>query len=312
MRGWQIVAIAVAVAGIAHAQQVSDPDFDTKVQDPAYALDGPRVAIDEAHRNFHTMAANYRPFAQLLAADGYRVRPSTAPFSAESLANVDVLVVANAVATKAGESAFTDAECDALRDWVRAGGSLLLIADHAPFGSATADLARRFGVEMGQGYVYERQDGRITTQLVFSRANGRLGAHPLLEGRVETERVKLVRAFTGQSLSAPAGAVVLLRLGPTAREAAGTDELNRVAATKPEDPPPAGTKSAAGRAQGLAMSVGKGRIVVLGEAAMLSAQVATVEGPQGKMQIKAGMNVPGTDDRQFALNLMHWLSGAIP
>ena len=38
---------------------------------------------------------------------------------------------------------------------------------------------------------------------------------------------------------------------------------------------------------------------------MLSAQVA---GPQGA---KMGMNVPGTDDRRFALNVLHWLSGAL-
>ena len=36
---------------------------------------------------------------------------------------------------------------------------------------------------------------------------------------------------------------------------------------------------------------------------MLSAQV---NGPQ---RIRMGMNVPGTDNRQFALNIMHWLSG---
>ena len=32
--------------------------------------------------------------------------------------------------------AFTVAECDAVRDWVRIGGSLLLIADHVPWGDA--------------------------------------------------------------------------------------------------------------------------------------------------------------------------------
>jgi hypothetical protein len=60
-----------------------------------------------------------------------------------------------------------------------------------------------------------------------------------------------------------------------------------------------------GRAQGLAFSLGRGRVVVLGEAAMLSAQVfPAADGSQGRM----GMNVPGSDDKQFALNVMHWLS----
>ena len=60
--------------------------------------------------------------------------------------------------------------------------------------------------------------------------------------------------------------------------------------------------SAAGRAQGMAMNFGKGRVVFLGEAAMLSAQLA---GPQ---QRKMGMNYPGSDNRQLALNIVHWLS----
>ena len=38
--------------------------------------------------------------------------------------------------------------------WVRNGGALLLIADHTPFGSAAHDLALRFGVDMGRGYVF--------------------------------------------------------------------------------------------------------------------------------------------------------------
>ena len=65
------------------------------------------------------------------------------------------------------------------------------------------------------------------------------------------------------------------------------------------------TTSAAGRAQGLAFTLGKGRVVVLGEAAELSAQVVGLEGE------KFGMNVPGLDNRQMALNIMHWLSGLL-
>src|SRR4051812_13435152 len=63
--------------------------------------------------------------------------------------------------------------------------------------------------------------------------------------------------------------------------------------------------SAAGRAQGVALAFGAGRVVVLGEAAMLSAQVAELP---GQPTIHMGMNLPGTDDQQFALNVIHWLS----
>lgn len=50
---------------------------------------------------------------------------------------------------------------------------------------------------------------------------------------------------------------------------------------------------------------GKGRVVVLGEAAMLTAQVFR---PPGLM-IRLGMEYPGSDNRQLALNIMHGLSG---
>jgi hypothetical protein len=56
----------------------------------------------------------------------------------------------------------------------------------------------------------------------------------------------------------------------------------------------------AGREQGLALTWGRGRLVVLGEAAMLTAQIAR--------GAKFGMNSPGNDNRQLALNIMHWLS----
>jgi hypothetical protein len=75
--------------------------------------------------------------------------------------------------------------------------------------------------------------------------------------------------------------------------------------TSPEEAPPDHRQiSAAGRAQGLALEFGKGRVVVLGEAAMLTAQVAL-------RGFRFGMNVPGIDNRQLALNIMHWLSGLL-
>ena len=64
-----------------------------------------------------------------------------------------------------------------------------------------------------------------------------------------------------------------------------------------------------GRAQGIAMTFGQGRVVVLGEAAMLSAQVSTRNDPPRTAPM--GMNEPGNDNRQFVLNTLHWLSGLL-
>jgi hypothetical protein len=51
--------------------------------------------------------------------------------------------------------------------------------------------------------------------------------------------------------------------------------------------------------------------VVVGEAAMFSAQLIRYEEDGKTVETKMGMNVPGNDDRQFALNVLHWLSGLL-
>jgi len=65
-------------------------------------------------------------------------------------------------------------------------------------------------------------------------------------------------------------------------------------------------------AQGLAFPFGAGRVVVLGEAGMLTAQIVRFPDQPDRAPYRFGLNTDGHDDRQFALNLMHWLSRLIP
>jgi hypothetical protein len=281
------------------AQQQPDPEFNVSVENPAYKKDGPRVAFDEAHHNFHTTEGRYKPFVDLLLNDGYRVIRSRQPFTKSSLSSFKILVIANALGAEedddegADKSAFTDEEIQAVHDWVKNGGALLLIADHAPFGGAAAALANRFGVEMSKGYTFDPQNSVAgsPSHLIFSRENKLLATHPITEGRGENERINLLRSFTGQSLKGPEDSVAILKLSDGARD---TPDGN-----------PQSAVSAAGRAQAVALKFGKGRVVVQGEAAMLSAQVSGAE------KRPMGMNVPGNDDKQYALNVMHWLSGVL-
>lgn len=314
--------LALAAAGAAFLatapaqaqQQVPDDAFDVTVERPAWSGDGPRVRVDEAHDNFHTVEGRYRTFAQLLRADGYRVESGATPFSAETLAGVDVLVVANAGAAHEPRPGpvFTAAEIEAVAAWVSEGGALLLIADHAPFGAAARDLSLRFGVDMGGGWVFApTPDGAgITSQIDHSRANGRMGDHVILDGRDAAEAVSVVRAFTGQSLSGPEGAAVLLRLPDTAREVqdigALQAALERLGPGGGPEALAATGEAPAGPAQGLAFEVGRGRVAVLGEAGMLTAQ--RVRFDDGQPDLLFGMNTPGNDNRRFALNLMRWLT----
>jgi hypothetical protein len=281
------------------AQQAFDPEFNTSVENPAYKKDGPRVMFDEAHHNFHTTEGRYKPFVDLLLNDGYRVIRNRQPFTKTSLSSYKILVISNALGAEedddegAADSAFTEEECLAVQEWVKSGGALLLIADHAPFGGAAATLASRFGVDMSKGYTFDPQNSVAgsPSHLIFSRENKLLASHPITEGRNEKERVNELRSFTGQSLKGPDGSVGILNLSDTA-----TDSPDFQAQT---------STPATGRSQAVALRFGKGRVVVQGEAAMLSAQIAGAE----KRQM--GMNVPGYDNKQYALNLMHWLSGVL-
>lgn len=285
----------------ATAQQIADPEFKTAVENPSYTKHFPRVLFDEAHENFHTTEGRYKPFADLINSDGYQVVRNRKPFDKGSLANFKILVIANALGAEdiddegADRPAFTEEECDAVRDWVRSGGALLLIADHAPFGAAAENLAKRFGVEFSKGFTFDTQnhvkDRLSPSTLHYSRENKLLLDHPITRGRTAGETVNNVFAFTGQSLKGPEQSFPFLKLGDTARDKVSRDSTTDV--------------SAAGRAQGIAFKFGKGRVVVLGEAAMLSAQVV---GPDKRPM---GMNVPGNDNRQLALNIMHWLSGIL-
>ena len=295
-----LVILAIFLTfSVVQAQQMADSEFSVAIENPAYSKNGPRLLFDEAHNNFHTADGRYKPFADLVFSDGYRLVRNRKPFTKESLSSFKVLVIANALGAEemddegADKPAFTDEECEAVRDWVKDGGGLLLIADHTPFGGAAQTLAKQFGVEMSNSFTHDQANSLKdeSTFLIYSRENKLLGEHPIIEGRDSAERINKVMTFTGQSLKGPADSVALLKLADSAKDVPDREAKTSI--------------SAAGRAQSVALKFGKGRVVVQGEAAMLSAQVA---GPE---KFKMGMNVEGTDDKQFALNIVHWLSGAL-
>lgn len=314
---WALVSVALLGFGLgacaASAQQVPDTTFDVRVAQPAFpAGQGPRVLLDEAHHNFHTARGRYKPFADLARSDGFRVVGNVAAFSMASLVGQNVLVISNAMGaadmgdSAASQSAFTDDEVAAVADWVRRGGALLLIADHAPFGAAASRLGEALGVRMRNAYTLDpgqtKRKGGLAGLIPFTAGTGLDTSHAIIRGSAASERVRTVTTFTGQSLEGPAGAVSLLTLPATAEDVLVTPAQMARGAKMDEAPRlPAG-----GRSQGLAFVHGKGRVVVLGEAAMLSAQLA---GPGGRF--KMGMNAEGNDNRQFALNVMRWLAGVL-
>jgi hypothetical protein len=284
------------------AQQIADSLFAPPISRPAYAAGtGPTIAVDEGHSNFHTAGGRYRPFAELLRRDGYVVRGLGAPFHPDSLAGIRILVVANALAARNREdwslpvdSAFTPEEIRSVVEWVRSGGSLFLIADHMPFPGAADSLALAFGVHFTNGFAVD--EAAPGGPFVFRRSEGLLADHAITRGRNAEERVDSVATFTGSAfrVEGPATPLLILKEGIVALEPAVAWEFTADTKRSP----------AGGMWQGALLRAGQGRVVICGEAAMFTAQLA------GPNRTPVGMNSPlAPRNAQFLLNLVHWLAG---
>jgi hypothetical protein len=306
-----IVALAVLALGLGSATADVDDMADVTVARPSFARDtGPVVAVDSGHFNYHTIDNLYRPFAALLRNDGFRVVESKAAFTSDSLAELNVLVISNALPSDKIEnwtyptpSAFTAAEIDAIRSWVSAGGSLLLIADHLPFAGAAASLARAFGFRFESG-VASAPGTRLTGPPTergpdtFTRADGALADDVITRGRGADESISTLSTFRGSAFHAPAEArpIIVLPEGYA---------IHECGMPCPETVPKFDAK---GLLQGAVLTVGKGRVAAFGEAAMFTAQIIP-----GSPPFRFGFNAEGAEqNKQFTLNLVRWLSGILP
>lgn len=300
-----LLALVLLVAFSARGQQVADTGFKPPIPTPAYASGkGLRLVIDGGHYNFHTADGRYRPFAELLRRDGYRVSGATSLFTADSLKSADILVIANALAAVNAEStgnwalptpsAFTADEIATVKRWVEAGGSLLLIVDHMPMPGAAGNLGRAFGVEFSNGFAGLRDESGIGP-IAFTTANGTLKKGPWSEGRSAQERVESVVTFTGSAFY-PGPKVTPVLVFPDKFVSLTPEGAFQFTPETPRVP-------IAGWCQGAVLTAGKGRVAIFGEAAMFTAQLA---GP-GKNPV--GMNASeAKKNYQFLLNVVHWLS----
>ena len=178
----------------------------------------------------------------------------------------------------------------AIKEWVKSGGSLFLIIDHAPHPKTAESLATSFGIETHNVVTLDSLTKDLTVKtptLLFTKQHNLLGTHPILKG------VDSVTTYTGSSLKGPTNSQPLLILPST------TFDQDIDLSTKKQR-----FCSAAGRVQGLAMEFGKGRIVVIAEAGMFTSKPGTglyIIGTEGIARKDRG-------NRQFALNIVKWLA----
>ncbi len=285
-----LLLISMGLSG----QQIPDTSQFFDISTPRYKQGkGPVVYIDGGHQNFHTLDGRYRAFGNILEADGYRVKSQSKPIDRSTLKGCDIYVISNALHPSnenawvlPNPSAFTKEEIEAMEKWVRNGGSLFLIADHMPCAGAATELARAFHFEFLNCFA---MDLRKRAAALFTKATGSLGAS------VITAHVDSIVSFTGSAFAIPGNATSILRLDDEFRVMMPKVawEFNDSTPSLPGD----GLHQLAHRKHG------KGRIVVSGEAAMFSAQLA---GPQRRPM---GLNNPIAKNNIHLLRaIMDWLA----
>lgn len=285
----------------AFSQQVVDYLYYQKIEKPEYEnKKGPIVYIDQGHNNFHTRDVQFKPFTEVLLADGYNVLKFPWRIIPLKLSAAKILVIANAVSIEnvtnwelPTPSAFAKREIDDLAKWVFEGGSLFLIADHMPMAGAATELAAKFGFEFSNGFVFHNTNKETAN---FSKSNGSLVENSITNGRNKSENVSKIVTYIGQGFKIPADATPILVFD---------ENYENLIPEKAWEFSKKTTKSnAKGLIQGAYKKYGKGRIVVFGEAAMFTAQLA------GPDKLPAGMNHPSASENyKLLLNIIHWLDG---
>jgi hypothetical protein len=331
MRSITLATLFFMTGACLHAQQIPDTLFAVPNENPMYeAGTGPIVCIDAVHYNFHTLENRYHAFGGLVRGDGFQTRSLDQPFDDSTFEECDVVVVAGALAAENAvvegdpeatrsrwdyphPPAFEPAEVRALIAWLHAGGALLLIMDHAPFPGAVSDLAALVGVVPLNGAATYRLFGEPDPDAIGAFAEevgyspeqlrralgepGGLADHPIIRGREGIDRpVRSIMTFGGTAFLPSEGVQPLLILPTEAFGLVSTPEISRELWPR---------YSMTGWVAGGAVERGQGRAVVLGEAAMCTAQLRGVDGsPMGMNHPLAGSNP------QFCLNVVRWLARA--
>lgn len=298
-----VLCITLVLSNGLFSQQVADTTYNPNINSPEYKTgQGPVIFIDEGHFNFHTKDGRYTAFSRLLERDGYVVKAYKGIVDKHRLSEGKILVIANALnEVNVGNwslptpSAFTPDEIEEIRTWVETGGSLFLIADHMPMAGAAEALAKAFDFKFTNGFV---MDTVSRGPAVFNVKEKTLIKSPIVTGRNTSESVEQVVSFTGQAIEIPDDATSILKLS--------ANYINMLPERAWQFDENTTSYGVEGWSQGAYKTYCKGKIVVFGEAAMFTAQLA------GAQKMKVGMNHPAAPENyQLLLNIIHWLDGRL-
>lgn len=136
----------------------------------------------------------------------------------------------------------------------------------------------------------------VADALLFDKSKGQLNTtHPITAG------INKVNTFTGSAIKGDSTWTQLLILSDNAQNYNVDVKIERDGGDVRVNVSYADFYPATGYSQGLCKIYGQGKIVVLSESALLTAQV-------DKNGNKFGMNILNTDNKDFALNIIRWLA----
>lgn len=279
-------------------QQVPDTSWNFPIDQPVFSQNQV-IYIDEAHHNFHTKEGGFWGFSKLLQTDGAQVESWTKDWTDSVLPPLEsIFVIANPLNQLNVQnwqlptpSAFSNEEIKALKKWVEAGGSLLLIADHMPFAGAAFELASAFGFSYVNGFA--RMGPNFYPSPPFTRLQGDLHTQGLKQDCFPMYEVDSILSFTGSAFRMPEKAQSLLSFQES-DSSFQTEIAWRFEGLEPT--------CLFDYHQGAVLNYGKGKIAVFGEAAMFTTQLANG-------RLKVGMNHPNArSNAPFVLNVIHWLA----
>lgn len=285
------IGFSISILG----QQRADAITIKPLKNPNFKKgEGPKIYVDHSHNNFHKISGRFQPFTDLIKEDGYQVDSLT---NLKQLSLADVFVISNPIHQQnIGNwrqpiyEVFTKEEIYKIKNWVKKGGSLLLIADHMPFAGAANTLANVFGFNFCDGFAMLQKENRNAPD-VFSIENGRLLSSEI------THNITSITSFTGSSFSIPKEAKGVLKFTKDdvclAPEVAWqfNESTKRTALEN--------------KYQGAILEFGKGKVAVFGEAAMFTAQTITRNGNFRKFGFHSEQ---APNNIQFIRNIMLWLT----
>lgn len=294
------VALLLALSSCNGKSAKPDNDFDVSVSDPKLTSIKPRVLLDEAHKNHHRIKKTYKPFTTLITNDGCVVKSTEKAIDKTALVNTDIYIIGTAMGKEdpGDKPPFSQNEVDDIEQWVKNGGSLLLITEHFPFGLAMTPVLSKFELQVHNGYTEDTllNNEEVRDALLFAKSKGNLNStHPILD------KVERLNTFTGSSVKGDSTWTQLLIFTPNAQNFNVKVNVKKDGGDITTSVEYADFYSAKGYSQGICKQYGKGKIVVLAESAFLTAQF-------DRNGNKYGMNSPNEDNKQFVLNLIRWLA----